>query len=188
MANLIGNVTEFGEKLYLSNLLNNVKEFVLIGSAVDDDTALDEKLAGGDLLYEDIEENIFATLEIPFAGYDNSNQAFFDCIVPYDIDYQKFIYAIGLIYDDNGVKRLADWAFVNKLFKTAQVGGTYKYLVSVTGESGSVLFKNTDFITKTELEIEVEKLQNSFLESISRLGKMILDNSEKINNLQYEGV
>ena len=185
MANLSGNPTTFGERLYTDNLLSNIKNFVLIGSDTISDTALEDKLGGLDLLYEDIEPYILATLPIPYAGYDNNNQAFFDCLVPYDLDLQKVIYAVGLVYEDNGVKRLADWAIVNKLYQTRQVGGTYKYLIAVTGEAGSVIFKNTDFITTSELDIEVEKLVEAHLTSTARLGRLILENSEKVNQLKF---
>ena len=154
MANLSGNPTSFGEKLYLDNLLAHIQFFVLIGSDTLENAELSAKLEGLDLFYSDVAKDILTELPISHAGYDENNQAYFSCLVPYDLNLEKYIFAIALIYDDNGVKRLADWGVVNKLYQTKQVGGTYKYLVAVTGEAGGVIFKSNDYITTTEFDMK----------------------------------
>jgi len=126
-------------------------------------------------------------LPIPNAGFDNKKQAYFDCLVPYDLDLGKAVFAIGLIYeDDEGKKHLVSWGRVNKILQTKQVGGTYKYLIAVTGEEGGVIFKANDYITTSELEIATERLRYTQFSISARLGKMILDNSAKNHNFNFK--
>lgn len=151
MAALTGNPTGYGEGLYTNNLLNLVKNFVIIGSTTLENEALSSKLTGLDLTYAEIENDVIHTEAIVHASHDANNQAYFDCIVPYTLNLEKYVFAIGLIAIEDGVKKLVDWTVVNKFYQTTQVGGTYKYLVGVANENGGVIFKDTDYITQTEL-------------------------------------
>jgi len=169
MAAITALPTREGIEILNSELINGVKKFVLVGRTEFSYAQLDNLLNSSDLTLSQIQPYIFAELDIESAIYDQNGVLTFHLSLPYDTDYSKYIYAVGLLYINDTVKKLVSIAKTPKVAKIAGVGGSFTYKVAVTGSVGAVVFKQQDYVTTSELEYVIDFQNLSILALSSAL-------------------
>jgi len=187
MATLIGKETSFGSNLYKDNLLSNVKDFCFIGADTIDDATVVGLLNQDDLLYSDVSNYIIYESAISYASYDVFGQASFDCLLPYSVDLNKYVHAIALINtDSDGNKEITDWSIITPFFQKSQVGGKFIYKTAVAGDSGEIIFKDTDLVTENQVRDLILEVSGSIedLENVIALSNENKDNiSTNLENI-----
>jgi hypothetical protein len=157
MAAITAHPTEEGLEILNSEMLQNVKEFILVGETEFVHAGLDTLLEDASVLgYEDVLPYAFARLVVESAFYDEAGVLTFHLNLPYDVDYSKYIYGIGLLHVEDGVSKLVSLARTPKVAKVAGVGGSFTYKVAVLGQGGEVVFKVHDYVTTSELEYAID--------------------------------
>jgi hypothetical protein len=172
MAAITALPTSEGIGILNSELISGVTKFILVGRSEFSYQALDALLNKSDVTLAEIEPYIFAELDIESALYDEKGVLTFHLSLPYDTDYSKYIYAIGLLHINGATKKLVSIAKTPKVAKVAGVGGSFTYKVAVLGGAGEVVFKVHDYVTTSELEYAIDFQNISILALSSALTKL----------------
>lgn len=147
MANLTAIPTVEGIDILNSELIEQVKEFVLIGSQDHDVQALDELLNQEVLSYEQIKEYVFFKQSIESSYYDDEGVLTFSCMIPIEDDLENYTYAVGIITQD---LKLVSLTRTPKIIPIRGIGGAFVVKVAIKGEAGDIVFKNSEYITINE--------------------------------------
>jgi|GEM_PF-2292367 len=156
MAAISALPTNEGIGILNGTLLEGVTRFVLIGDASFAQPTIDAHLESAQVSYESLLPYIFAELPIESTVYDEKGILTFHLSLPYDVDYGKYIFGIGLLHVNGSVRKLVSVAKTPKVAKVAGVGGSFTYKVAVLGEAGKVVFKVHDYVTTSELEYAID--------------------------------
>lgn len=149
MANLTAIPTVEGIEILNSELIEQVKEFVLIGSKDHNVQILEDRLNQEVLSYEQINEYVFYKASIESSYYDDEGVLTFSCMIPVDEDLENYTYAVGIITKDS---KLVSLTRTPKIIPIRGIGGAFVVKVAIKGEAGDIVFKKSEYITVNEAD------------------------------------
>ena len=149
MAHLTGVPTEALLELLKKEALEEINNFSLIGHKDLGISALDTALNREKMVKKDIEKYIYHSGEISSAFFDTHGVLTFDVMLNADDDFAEYNYAIALVSRDG---KLATVAKTPKFILAKGIGGVFHVKVAITGDAGTIIYKNTDYLTLQELK------------------------------------
>lgn len=162
---IIAQPTLAGVNILTDDLHDYVTRFCLVGALSQTDETLEDMMPVDGMTeplnsnYSDFLPYIFYESTCHTAFYDNDGNLSFRLLIPYDLNPNKYIYGVGLIYlGENGSKKIVSIASTPKVLKITGVGGSFEYKIAISGEAGKVIYRSNDYVTTSEMQYVVDNL------------------------------
>lgn len=146
-----GLPTNNGISILTNNLREDVKKFVLFGTANSGDTINFNETS----TLSSLSGYLVGKFDISRAYFDENGTLVFECPIPYEFNNLKWIGCAGLVYVDptNGSETLVAVSAMPRFQKTTGIGGTIHYKVPIAGEASTVIFEDMPYVTREELDV-----------------------------------